>query len=508
MTQVDRPPAPFPAVLPRQSSRAPVRTEDAPVTGAPPVAASPALSAVAEGPTGELAHALASPAVTERGRLIDRLSVALLLSDLVALGGVHVLLPVRHSDMAVLAVAVIVSIWGHGLYRSRLTLSVLDDLPVVGLALLLATGVVTALAVFFVGHDPAVQVRAGALSLALVLVIRVVTYAAIRWARRRGLVTYRTVIVGTGATAAQLGRILDEHPETGLRNVGFVGPCPLEWSGVRDQLLDEHCHNLPRVILEHRVSVVLVTLSGVSQVEVLAGIRGRDPRRPCTMFLIPPLSEVLHRNQSEHIFHVPLIRLRRSVLASLSLQIKRIFDVVAAAAGLLIAGPVMALVAVAVRLETGQGVVFRQERVGLNGELFTLLKFRSLRPLTAAESEQRWSAKDDERMGPVGRFIRKTSLDELPQLINVLHGQMSIIGPRPERPYFVEQFGRQFDAYVLRHRVRPGLTGWAAVNGLRGDTSIEDRVCFDNAYIDNWSLWLDIKILCRTVAAVVAARGG
>jgi lipopolysaccharide/colanic/teichoic acid biosynthesis glycosyltransferase len=153
-------------------------------------------------------------------------------------------------------------------------------------------------------------------------------------------------------------------------------------------------------------------------------------------------------------------------------------------------------------------VLFRQERVGQNGELFTLLKFRSLRPATAQESGQLWSVKDDDRMGPVGRFIRKTSLDELPQLLNVLRGHMSIIGPRPERPFFVEQFVREHRCYALRHRVRPGLTGWAAVNGLRGDTSIEDRVYFDNAYIDNWSLWLDIKIVFRTLGAVVAGRGG
>ncbi len=457
---------------------------------------------------GVLSVALSSPAVADRGRLLDRVSAALLLSDLTALGVVHVLLPFRHLDMALLAVAILLAMWGNGLYRSRLTLSVLDDLPVICLAVVLATGFVTALLVSMAGHDPAACVRTGTLALGLVVLGRVVAYAVIRWARARGIVTYRTVIMGTGPTAAQLGRILEEHPETGLRVVGYVGPMPEASPRVSGMLLAECCTDLPRVTVEHRTPVVLATLSGVSAEDVLAGIRGRDPRRPCTLFVVPPLFEVLHTPRAERVFHVPLIRLRPSVLAALPLRVKRLCDFVLAAVGLVIAGPVMAAVAFAVRLETGRGVLFRQERVGQNGELFTLLKFRSLRPATAQESGRLWSVSDDERMGPVGRFIRKTSLDELPQLVNVLRGHMSIIGPRPERPYFVEQFGREYGCYTLRHRVRPGLTGWAAVNGLRGDTSIEDRVCFDNAYIDNWSLWLDVKIVFRTVAAVVAGRGG
>ena len=478
----------------------------APETAVPAQEVAP--EAVPDSAAAVLSSALSSPAVAEPGRLVDRVSAALLLTDLVALGLVHVLLPFKHLDMALLAMAILLAMWGNGLYRSRLTLSVLDDFPVICLAGVLATGFVTALLVSVAGHDPAACVRAGSLALGLILAGRVVTYAGIRWARKRGLVTYRTVIMGTGPTAAQLGRILDEHPETGLRLVGFLGPQPAASPRVSEQLLDERCQALPWVTREHRASVVLATLSGVSAEDVLTGIRSRDPRRPCTLFVVPPLFEVLHTPRAERIFHVPLIRLRRSVLAALPLRIKRVCDFAIAVVALLLASPVMLAVAIAVRLETGQGVLFRQERVGQNGELFTLLKFRSLRPATEQESGQLWSVSDDERMGPVGRFIRKTSLDELPQLINVLRGHMSIIGPRPERPYFVEQFGREYGCYALRHRVRPGLTGWAAVNGLRGDTSIEDRVYFDNAYIDNWSLWLDVKIVFRTVTAVVAGRGG
>ena len=165
--------------------------------------------------------------------------------------------------------------------------------------------------------------------------------------------------------------------------------------------------------------------------------------------------------------------------------------------------PVLLACAVAVRLETGPGVIFRQARVGLEGRTFTLFKFRSLKPVDSAESATQWSIDQDQRLGPVGRFLRRTSLDELPQLVNVLRGDMSLVGPRPERPFFVQEFSKATVRYDERHRVQTGLTGWAQVHDLRGDTSIDARVRFDNYYIENWSLWTDLKIMCRTVLAIV-----
>jgi exopolysaccharide biosynthesis polyprenyl glycosylphosphotransferase len=225
------------------------------------------------------------------------------------------------------------------------------------------------------------------------------------------------------------------------------------------------------------------------------------------LFLVPQFYELLHSPRAERLDKVPLIRLRSSMLARHKWRVKRVFDVLVASCGIVLTAPIMAAVALVIRLESGPGVLFRQQRVGKDGDLFTLLKFRSMRPATALESAERWSISGDARVGSVGRFLRKTSLDELPQLINVLRGDMSLVGPRPERPHFVERFGQQYDSYALRHRVRPGLTGWAAINGLRGDTSIEDRAFFDNAYIDNWSLWLDVKVILRTFTAVAGARG-
>jgi lipopolysaccharide/colanic/teichoic acid biosynthesis glycosyltransferase len=170
-----------------------------------------------------------------------------------------------------------------------------------------------------------------------------------------------------------------------------------------------------------------------------------------------------------------------------------------------VASPMILLAALGVRLEGGPGVIFRQQRIGLDGRPFTMLKLRSLTPGDEQESEERWSIAQEKKVGPVGRFLRRTSIDELPQLLNVLRGDMSIVGPRPERPYFVREFAGAYPHYMARHRLPSGLTGWAQVNGLRGNTSIEDRARFDNAYIENWSLWLDIKIILLTLSQVFRA---
>ncbi|MFD0569642.1 sugar transferase [Kitasatospora gansuensis] len=167
----------------------------------------------------------------------------------------------------------------------------------------------------------------------------------------------------------------------------------------------------------------------------------------------------------------------------------------------------LAVCALAVRVDTGPGVLFRQQRTGLDGKVFTLLKFRTLRPANEHESATHWNIAQDHRMSRVGHFLRHSSLDELPQLWNVLRGDMSLVGPRPERPYFVMRFSQAYPEYADRHRVPVGLTGLAQANGLRGDTSIEARARFDNRYIESWNLWLDVKLLFRTAALMLHPDG-
>ncbi|WP_409234837.1 exopolysaccharide biosynthesis polyprenyl glycosylphosphotransferase [Streptomyces sp. PA5.6] len=186
---------------------------------------------------------------------------------------------------------------------------------------------------------------------------------------------------------------------------------------------------------------------------------------------------------------------------------KRLLDIAVSGVLLLAAAPVLATCALVLRTVEGPGVIFRQERVGKDGRLFTLLKFRTHRPADPQEAATRWSVADEHRMSAFCRFLRGTSLDELPQLWNVLRGDMSLVGPRPERPFFVTQFSQTYPDYAHRHRMPTGITGLAQIHGLRGDTSIEDRCRFDNAYIDSWSFWQDLCILLRTLGCLVRRTG-
>jgi lipopolysaccharide/colanic/teichoic acid biosynthesis glycosyltransferase len=190
----------------------------------------------------------------------------------------------------------------------------------------------------------------------------------------------------------------------------------------------------------------------------------------------------------------PLMRRRREVFGLVGRTVKRSIDVIIAAVALLLALPLMAGCALAVRLGGHDPVLFRQRRLGVELHSFVIIKFRTLRAADGARE-------------PVGSFLRKYSLDELPQLVNVLRGDMSLVGPRPELPTFVDEFSGRYPGYRDRHRVKAGLTGWSQIHGLRGECSIEDRARFDNQYIENWSVWEDVKILMRTVTALLRHRG-
>ncbi|EGX54530.1 sugar transferase, partial [Streptomyces zinciresistens K42] len=186
---------------------------------------------------------------------------------------------------------------------------------------------------------------------------------------------------------------------------------------------------------------------------------------------------------------------------------KRALDLALSGGLLVLAGPVLLGCALVLRVTEGPGVVFRQERIGRDGRPFTMLKLRTHRPASEHEAATRWSVANDQDMSGFCHFLRRTSLDELLQLWNVFRGDMSLVGPRPERPYFVAKFGQAHPGYPARHRMRTGITGLAQIHGLRGDTSIEDRARYDNAYIDDWSLWQDICILLRTAAQFVRPTG-
>jgi Undecaprenyl-phosphate glucose phosphotransferase len=196
---------------------------------------------------------------------------------------------------------------------------------------------------------------------------------------------------------------------------------------------------------------------------------------------------------------LPIIHLRESPLYGWNRLLKRVFDIVVGAAALVGLSPMMLAIAVGIKLTSRGPVLYRQERMGLDGRRFSMLKFRSMVPDAEADTGPRWAVPDDPRRTGFGAFLRRASLDELPQLFNVLRGEMSLVGPRPERPSFVEDFRRRVPRYMLRHKVKAGITGWAQINGWRGNTSIEKRIEYDLYYIERWSLGFDIKILLQTI---------
>ena len=431
----------------------------------------------------------------------------LVLLDVAAVVAVLLVDGLAPADPAVL-MAMLAWYSSVGLYRSRLSLSVLDDLPYLLLGVLAGTVAALVVDALLDVVVPVSMVLTSVLLLGGVLLSRAVAYTTVKHARRSGRVRHTALVVGAGHVGLRLARTLAEHRELGLDVVGLVDSRPRAAARDLPAPLLSRDENLSDAIQRRGVRVVLVAFSSVPEAELVEILRTCDRLR-CEIFIVPRLFEMHSTTRDmDQAWGIPLIRVRRAPFRRRSWHLKRLMDVLLSGTALLALAPLLIACAIAVRIDGGSGVLFRQDRVGLDGRRFTLLKFRSLRPATEEESATRWNVALDHRLGAVGRFLRKTSLDELPQLWNILRGDMSLVGPRPERPHFVEHFGDRIPRYTNRHRVPAGLTGYAQVHGLRGDTSIERRAEFDNYYIENWSLWGDVKIMLRTVMQVVHARGG
>ena len=391
------------------------------------------------------------------------------------------------------------------LYSRRMSLSVLDDLPSLANGVLVGLAPATALSVLFGGGENFERrvLLLGVGLLAAATLCRWVAYSAVLVLRRNGKIYYPTVLVGSGAGAAALARRIEEHPESGLRLIGLLDAG--RRSNVGSVPVLGATTDLARVVREHHVTNVIIGYGGMMSTEIVQVLRTAD-RADLEIHVVPRLFELsTRRGSDDHIWGLPLARLRSPADRRFSRPVKRMAAVVGSLVALVVAFPLLLAVAIMVRVELGPGIFFRQDRIGAQGKPFQLIKFRSMGTSVSGDGN-RWTVSANE-IGTVGRLIRRYSLDELPQLWNVLRGDMSIVGPRPERPKFVEEFIITYPWYAHRHRVPPGMTGLAAVNGLRGDTSIEERVNFDNWYIENWSLWLDSKIMLRTVRAVLRGTG-
>ncbi|MFJ7073408.1 exopolysaccharide biosynthesis polyprenyl glycosylphosphotransferase [Streptomyces sp. NPDC098781] len=421
-------------------------------------------------------------------------------------------LPTQHRHplvVALLTLGVMALNRRAALYDTSAVPGALDELPAVCGRIAVAWAVVVAL-------SPLRSLPVTA------LVVAVAAHCAVAWAGRAAVHGLRrralrlrprpALVVGPLATTRLVSAALLRQPDCGVRPVGLVADHPEVVGGAHEgpelpvltTVLEAR-----RAVVQNGVRTVLV-VGAATRVENAAMLRALAGHG-CVLWELdadPPSYGIGgNRRGAGHLAGFSRRLLRPEGGRRFGGPGKRTLDVALSGALLVLAGPVLLVCALVLRVLDGPGVVFRQERIGKDGRPFTMLKLRTHRPASAHEAATRWSVANDQDMSRFCHFLRRTSLDELLQLWNVFRGDMSLVGPRPERPYFVAKFSQAHPGYPERHRMRTGITGLAQIHGLRGDTSIEDRCRYDNAYIDNWSLWQDICILLRTAAQFVRPTG-
>ena len=392
----------------------------------------------------------------------------------------------------------------QGLYRIRPTRSKTEEWLSVAMGSVVATVVLSGVLLWVRPGSPDALYSRATLGIfmfcAMLFTIlgRASVRAVVEQRHRAGKDLDRVLIAGSGDLArAVVDRVNAHRDQLGFRIAGYLRNGedakldPLPCLGTIDEAA--------RVVSEHKIDHVFVALPHASS-EAMTALLDRLVRVCLSIHVVPDLLQfMVLRSRVEDIDGLPTINLSETPLEGWSRFVKRGIDLVIATVALIVFSPVMLAVAIAIWLEDRGPIFYRQVRMGLDGKPFEILKFRSMRVGAENETGAKWAERDDPRRTKVGRLIRAWSIDELPQLFNVLLGDMSVVGPRPERPQFVEQFRAEFPQYMLRHKVRAGITGWAQVHGWRGNTSIRMRIEHDLYYIENWSLMLDIKILFMTL---------
>jgi len=343
----------------------------------------------------------------------------------------------------------------------------------------------------------------------LVLLGRLLVFKMVHTVRARGYDLEDTIIVGAGSVGRDLAVAIEQNPDCGLVPVGFVDRFDERLS----HPLIGRPEDLLQILEETQVRHVILGFGGATEAELVSYVRA-CAHLPVQFYTVPRFFElgVSTGQQGFEVDGFAVTRLGRAGRHHLMWPMKRAFDIVVSSFILLLTSPLYAACALAVKLTSPGPVYFRQVRVSVDHVPFDILKFRTMKyvadPAKQAELDQKAQAVnlDDDRITPIGKFLRQSHLDELPQLVNVLKGEMSIVGPRPERPYFVDQHSLEIEGYAARHRVPAGITGWAQVNGFWGDSSLEARVRLDNRYIESWTPWRDLVIGLRTIPTLLGKR--
>jgi Undecaprenyl-phosphate glucose phosphotransferase len=389
----------------------------------------------------------------------------------------------------------------NDLYSLKRGESYIDDVIRIFQGGSLATMFLISLTFFYRGYtfSRAVILLFWMIGIFLCALDRLVLLNILKSLRRKGINIRKTLIVGAGPLAQIVGEKIRQFPGLGLRVEGFVdvGNGGERAPDILDDVLGGF-DDLVEQVKDRKIDQIIVALPRDAH-ETLEKVLKVLENEVVDIKIVPDLLQfVALRTGMEDLDGIPIINLSDTPLSGWYGPVKRAADILFSSLGIVLTSPVLLLIAVIIKLTSRGPVFYKQERMGLDGSVFTMYKFRSMKVGAEEETGAVWAKKDDPRRTVIGSFLRSTSLDELPQLFNVLKGEMSFVGPRPERPYFVEQFRGKIPRYMLRHKVKCGLTGWAQVNGYRGNTSIEKRIEYDIFYIENWSLSFDIKIIWLT----------
>lgn len=329
---------------------------------------------------------------------------------------------------------------------------------------------------------------------------RTVFRGGLRYLRKRGFNLRYAVIVGAGELGCKVAEGIEGHPELGLKIVGFLTRNPEKVGGLIKGIRVLGLYDDIQKIVKHNdIDHVLVALP-LDESPRLGAILKSIEDEMVDVKIVPDLYQfVMLRGGIEELDGLPIISLSDLPLNGWHRIFKRVTDTVVSLLAIMILFPVMVLIGAIVKITSPGPILYKQERMGLDGRVFNIYKFRSMGIGAEDNTGPVWASEDDYRRTKFGAFLRKTNLDELPQLFNVLKGNMSLVGPRPERPYFIERFKKEVPKYMFRHKTKAGITGWAQVNGWRGNTSVEKRIEYDLYYIENWSLTLDVKIMWQTL---------
>jgi exopolysaccharide biosynthesis polyprenyl glycosylphosphotransferase len=350
----------------------------------------------------------------------------------------------------------------------------------------------------------------GIIGLSAIMFISIGRFAIMKfeqWWYSKGNDLKRIIIVGTSAVASKVYRSLTMNRSLGYEALGYCSDDSGSGKVMERIPYLGTTSSLPGLIKTQNIDMILIALNEPEH-PLLHNFVRRCQGLNVEMMMVPDILELMTSQvQIKHIEGIPFLGIKSPSLSTWNVIVKRSFDLILASIILLITSLLFLLIAILIKLNSKGPVLYFQERVGLDGEVFKVIKFRSMRSDAEQATGPVWSQRQDPRVTRLGRILRRFSIDELPQLINVIKGDMSIVGPRPERPHFVEQFKAQVPRYLERHRVKTGMTGWAQVNGLRGsEATIAERTKYDVYYVENWSLVFDLKIILKTIHAVLFGK--